>query len=107
MRIGPKEREILLRLNEAEFTPPSIYLAGNYGNCPGSPTWNRIVHEKRLAVAQVMTWTPEECLARMGELPPGYLTAERNAALRLTKQGAEVVENLRKPNEIANRSCAK
>ena len=55
---------------------------------------NRIV-DKGLAVMQFTTWTNEERKQKMQELPPGYLTAERNAAMRLTEAGAVQVARLR------------
>jgi len=94
MRIGPKEKGILLLLKPGEFVPPSIYL-GDYGRCPSGDTLNRLVYEKKLAVMQHNTWTAEERRRRTNDTPPGWQTAEINAALRLTKEGEVIVEKLR------------
>lgn len=86
MRLGPKERAILLACSEDGWTPPSAYL-GEYGNCPSGYTLDRIVYEKKLAEFRYMTWTPEQCREEMPKRAPGRETAEYNAALRLTPAG--------------------
>ena len=94
MRIGPKEKQILLKLTSGEYTPPSVYM-GNYGSCPSGYTLNRIVYRKKLAVFRHQSYTPEEAKRLYGQLTPGREAAEHNAALMPTKEGEEVIAKLR------------
>ena len=103
MRIGPNERSILLRLVPDTFVPPSVYLATDYGQCPGGASLNSLRH-KGLVEFQFETWGPEEAHRRQRDNPtaPGRETSEVNAALRPTAAGVELIrklqaQELRKP----------
>jgi hypothetical protein len=103
MRLGPKEKEILLRLIPGDFVPPSVYL----GNTPceghslcgllNNRSLHRIVYEKKLAIFRYQTLTREEVFEGIATraLRPGRQAAEYNAALRPTPRGCEIIENLK------------
>jgi len=97
MRLGPKEKEILRCLKPGEWVPPSVYLSGWY-NCPSQAPYvksrQRLV-DKGLAVFRYQVMTPGEWREKeqMG-FRPGRETAEYNGAMKLTKTGEKVFQQL-------------
>lgn len=94
MKLGPKEKQILMKLVPGQFTPPSVYM-GDYGYCPSGMTLNRLVYQKKLATFRCETYTPEERLRLYKILKPGREASEYNAALIPTKEGEEVIKSLK------------